>query len=377
MGTNQGFGYVGVRETGSALDVARISKLVFPAGTLTATSADEVEYIAANQLLSTGTITVGADTDASGTDTITLQTRALTRLQITNAGNVSIVNKLGINQPIPISAIHIKPTYAIDVTSGEQLIRFSPPNAIADFTFRCESTVVAQTNTDDVVMWGWNIDQTGGEPRIHFAMEREYLGDWEIHIEGDPSSHAIIRYWTWNINRATGFASHIIRADTFHLIAATAGTVSLTVENDPGATNEVLITGNARVQGDIFTHETSTNAGATNKQISLRSHPSDAAQSWLVFGDPGSGGGASVTRHATYPFILQFSSAGDDLTDGCWLWSNRMYASAFYHQGGDVQVVGAQGAAVADPTGGSVIDVECRAQLAALLSRVRTHGLIA
>lgn len=44
MGTNQGFGYVGVREESSALDVARVSKLVFPDYSLTATSADEVQY---------------------------------------------------------------------------------------------------------------------------------------------------------------------------------------------------------------------------------------------------------------------------------------------------------------------------------------------
>lgn len=41
------------------------------------------------------------------------------------------------------------------------------------------------------------------------------------------------------------------------------------------------------------------------------------------------------------------------------------------------KVIGAQGAAVADPTGGAVIDVEARAQLSLLLARVRTHGMIA
>lgn len=44
------------------------------------------------------------------------------------------------------------------------------------------------------------------------------------------------------------------------------------------------------------------------------------------------------------------------------------------------QVIGARGAAVADPTGGSVVDAECRAQLSALLAELRAstgHGLIA
>ncbi len=40
------------------------------------------------------------------------------------------------------------------------------------------------------------------------------------------------------------------------------------------------------------------------------------------------------------------------------------------------KVIGTQGAVVADPTGGATVDTECRAQLALLLARVRTHGLI-
>lgn len=43
----------------------------------------------------------------------------------------------------------------------------------------------------------------------------------------------------------------------------------------------------------------------------------------------------------------------------------------------DTQVVSTQGAAVADATGGVVIDVEARAAINALLARLRTHGLIA
>lgn len=42
-----------------------------------------------------------------------------------------------------------------------------------------------------------------------------------------------------------------------------------------------------------------------------------------------------------------------------------------------VPVTGPQAAAIGAPTGGSVIDVESRAALSALLSALRTHGLIA
>ena len=44
---------------------------------------------------------------------------------------------------------------------------------------------------------------------------------------------------------------------------------------------------------------------------------------------------------------------------------------------GASQVVGARLAAVANPTGGTVIDVEARAAIGLILDRMRTHGLIA
>ena len=43
--------------------------------------------------------------------------------------------------------------------------------------------------------------------------------------------------------------------------------------------------------------------------------------------------------------------------------------------GGD-QVVGARGAAVADPAGGTTVDSEARAAITAILGRLRQHGLI-
>jgi Protein of unknown function (DUF2793) len=48
--------------------------------------------------------------------------------------------------------------------------------------------------------------------------------------------------------------------------------------------------------------------------------------------------------------------------------------SSLVHNG--VQVVGAQAAAIAAPTGGGTIDVECRTAVASILATLRTHGLI-
>lgn len=44
---------------------------------------------------------------------------------------------------------------------------------------------------------------------------------------------------------------------------------------------------------------------------------------------------------------------------------------------GTNQVVGARGAAVADPAGGATIDANARAAIVAILGALRTHGLIA
>ena len=44
---------------------------------------------------------------------------------------------------------------------------------------------------------------------------------------------------------------------------------------------------------------------------------------------------------------------------------------------GGNQVVGAQGAAIADPVGGAVVDTSARATLSAVLVLLRSHGLIA
>jgi hypothetical protein len=44
---------------------------------------------------------------------------------------------------------------------------------------------------------------------------------------------------------------------------------------------------------------------------------------------------------------------------------------------GGQQVVGARAAAVPLPSGGAVVDVEARAAISALVSRLKGHGLIA
>ena len=44
---------------------------------------------------------------------------------------------------------------------------------------------------------------------------------------------------------------------------------------------------------------------------------------------------------------------------------------------GGQQVVGARGAAISSPTGGTIIDAEGRAAISSILTALRQHGLIA
>ena len=59
--------------------------------------------------------------------------------------------------------------------------------------------------------------------------------------------------------------------------------------------------------------------------------------------------------------------------DGAWEKGHLRGTKLFI---GADQVVGARGAAVADPAGGTTVDSEARAAIVAILGRLRAHGLI-
>lgn len=83
-------------------------------------------------------------------------------------------------------------------------------------------------------------------------------------------------------------------------------------------------------------------------------------------------------RFAALPEGAQVWSIADSLTfrrvglD----WQRGIVSATSVSVGGQ-QVVGARGTAIANPAGGSVIDVEGRTAIVAVLDRLRTHGLIA
>jgi Protein of unknown function (DUF2793) len=110
-------------------------------------------------------------------------------------------------------------------------------------------------------------------------------------------------------------------------------------------------------------------------------------QSWIVGASPtgawaGHSGHIACWTDGGWRFAVPVSgmscwSLADSLpvqfgTSG-WI-KGRLTGSSVYT--GNQQVVGPRQSAVADPTGGTVIDAEARLAVAQLLAKLRTHGLI-
>lgn len=113
-----------------------------------------------------------------------------------------------------------------------------------------------------------------------------------------------------------------------------------------------------------------------------------AGQSWIVGTAPtgawaGQAGAVAVWTAGGWRFVAP--------REGLWLWvaglglwarrtattwlAGALPASSLVVNG--VQVVGARGAAVADPTGGTAPDANARAAISQILAALRAHGLIA
>lgn len=92
---------------------------------------------------------------------------------------------------------------------------------------------------------------------------------------------------------------------------------------------------------------------------------------WLTAGDGESG----FVRGFEGLSVLEKSS-GEAAVFRSGAWEKGHLRAAKLSVGGN-QVVGTRLAAVADPTGGTTVDAEARAAIAAILARLRQHGLIA
>lgn len=89
---------------------------------------------------------------------------------------------------------------------------------------------------------------------------------------------------------------------------------------------------------------------------------------------------AAITPDATDNGAAVYTTDTNKLwrvSGGAWVDSFVSIDVTTSYEVGGTKVVGARGAAVADATGGVVIDAEARTAINDLLTRVRTHGLIA
>jgi hypothetical protein len=95
------------------------------------------------------------------------------------------------------------------------------------------------------------------------------------------------------------------------------------------------------------------------------------------------GGLACINDNGTIGFEASGGSTGSlAVRDAYGLYKVELFGHigtvrAFeYQDGSGYRLLGYRASAVANPSGGSVIDWECRNALIALLDRIRSHGLI-
>jgi hypothetical protein len=241
----------------------------------------------AQTVTSPGPLVIVTDDDGNGDDgQIDFQKGfpGATVFKLTNTGNAIVINNLGINTPNPVVPLQITVTYPPKETASQEMIRFTPPNDHDPFQFYHRSTIFGNDLTNSV---GWGFGPAGdvqGSPSFAFLMEDSFgtppEAQWELHLQIAPTEAPVYRPWTWTIHRRTG-AAEVVQTARSHFYS---GANQLHVTND-----ELLAIGAMRVQGNSFIFETTENGGASAKQLRILPHPSDAASSWLVFGDTASG----------------------------------------------------------------------------------------
>lgn len=161
---------------------------------------------------------------------------------------------------------------------------------------------------------------------------------------------------------------------------------------------------NGTVNQPILRHDTAGTGGrityqygASSSLAKIEIDPSNGNQT-LLNGDFLLGAGKNIYFGSSNKRVGSFSTALEVVSNDGPLQLSSPTAHQFYISGNlcgtvnstgfllpsgtalynnSIKVVGAQGAAVADATGGAVIDAEARTALNALLARLRTHGLIA
>lgn len=124
--------------------------------------------------------------------------------------------------------------------------------------------------------------------------------------------------------------------------------------------------------GEASRPGTDTNVGGANGTIRSGLGTGNATGASLIFQTPTPvGSGSGVQTYETRCTMTYGSTTFVGI-----VYASIIEASTGFYKSG-VQVVGAQGAAVADASGGATVDAEARTAINTLLARLRTHGLIA
>ena len=209
----------------------------------------------------------------------------------------------------------------------------------------------------------------GSVPTITFTdptlrIERGGNGGLLIH-SGDPYS-TYLGHGGASVGISTiHFESTQSGATLLTPSAVAGGAIALTVT--PGAHTAVI----AEVPDLLMAAHTITITGAyTAQRFSKFGQPTISAATALTVDD------AATVYIADSPAA---AGAGPATITRPWsLWidgGNARFDGDIYRD--TTKIIGAQGALVADASGGAIIDVEARTALNALLARLRTHGLIA
>lgn len=374
-------------------------------------------------LFSTGPVSIGADTDASGTDGVSIQTRGLTRLLINNDG----------------TAQFLKNDVLIGTFNGGNAggrVRLATDSAAIyagfwETTFDYTNGPVGETNySNHTFALGYNSDFSGLKvvsSEVHFGLSHEpkfYSGtafQTEIYYTwGDPTDTISIRPWGLVIQHTTGDNSFTMQGDiNFFRNVATGGaqwgrwtdsgsldlsylsTAAVIFQNNIAGLKSknaagdntiglISVDGSNRVVvapgGSAIRLAGPTSVGSLADIDTITGiADSDTGFQWFGSGVLGiQSNGAFIVAISPTKFELRKPLTWEtDNTEDIGkqggtnfrprdAFIGRDVIAAGVYKVGTTQVVGAQGAAVADATDAATAIT----QLNALLARCRAHGLI-
>lgn len=208
------------------------------------------------------------------------------------------------------------------------------------------STGKSRETTSEILVRGGHVSNASGTNNAHFVIQDSTVENLHVIKTSDGD----------------GVTAVANRSDTQGCFVS--GPTSQSYKGNQTLTGDLSVTGNVDVTGAV----TATVSGAGTVFSAARSGVGSYDIDWA--GNVCNfkiGGGATYNWYEGGVNHLTLDASGN---------LNVRSASQGY-QVNSIQVVGAQGAAVSDASGGATVDAEARTAINTLLARLRTHGLIA